>query len=161
MNFQPTFLTADGSHVDLLLQLMKEFYLVEGLPFDENIARRGLEQIFSKKTFGSIYIIAADQEIVGYIVLTFGFSLEFHGRDALVDEFYVRESFRRKGIGSRALEFIQEICRNEGINALHLEVDRNNQRAQSLYRKHGFRDHDRFLLTRWLNSTSRTEFPER
>jgi len=37
-----------------------------------------------------------------------------------------------------------------GISAVHLEVDHTNTVAQALYRKAGFVDHDRYLMTRWL-----------
>jgi GNAT superfamily N-acetyltransferase len=41
---------------------------------------------------------------VGYIVLTFGYSLEYLGRDAFIDEFYLRESYRGRRWGRRTLE---------------------------------------------------------
>lgn len=88
--------------------------------------------------------------MAGYIVLTFGFSLEFHGRDAFVDELYVRNGYRGHGIGKASLRLVEEVCQKEGIKALHLEVDRQNLHAQNLYRKAGYKDHDRYLLTKWL-----------
>jgi GNAT superfamily N-acetyltransferase len=84
------------------------------------------------------------------MVLTFGFSLEFHGRNALLDELYLREEFRGRGLGRASLVRAEEICRREGIRAVHLEVDRVNVRAQEVYRKAGYKDHDRYLLTKWL-----------
>lgn len=90
----------------------------------------------------------SDKEVAGYIVLTFGFSLEYHGRDALVDEIYLRERFRGQGTGTRGLQFIEGVCRELGIRALHLEVERANIIAQSVYRRAGFVDHDRYLLTK-------------
>ena len=38
-----------------------------------------------------------------------------------------------------------------GVNAIHLEVDRGNDPACELYRRAGYQDHDRFLMTKWLN----------
>ncbi len=130
---------------------MQEFYACEHLPFDEAVARAAVQEILNNKSFGYIYLIVPDDKIVGYIVLTFGFSLEFHGRDALADELYIREPYRGKGIGTKTLEFVQDVCRQEGIHALHLEADRGNIHAQELYRKSGFKDHDRYLLTKWLD----------
>ena len=146
----PVFIHADESHADIVIGLMREFYVIEKLNFKESAARKVLRQIFNKRSNGLIHLIKLHGEIVGYFVLTFGFSLEFHGRDALVDELYVREKYRGKGIGKASLRFIEEICCREKIEALHLEVDRNNKRAQKLYRETGFKDHDRYLLTKWL-----------
>ena len=135
---------------DLLAGLMREFYLVEHLHYDEQIVRRALRLILGNRLYGMIHIISLDAEVIGYVVLTFGFSLEFHGRNALLDELYVREAFRGRGVGGKALDMVEEICRREGIAAIHLEVDRSNTMARELYHRAGYRDHDRYLLTKWL-----------
>jgi ribosomal protein S18 acetylase RimI-like enzyme len=92
---------------------------------------------------------------VGYLVLGFGYSLEFLGRDAFVDELYVDEAHRGGGLGRRFLQAAERVCRANGVRALHLEVDPSNAVAQALYRSWGFADHDRRLMTRWLRSRSR------
>lgn len=144
------FKLADNSHTNLLIELMREFYIVEHLKFDERVARRALQQILSDKTFGQVHLIGTVDEVIGYIVLTFGFSLEFHGRDALIDEFYLRESYRGRGIGKATLQFIHDVCRREGIKALNLEVARENKRAQAVYSQAGYLDRGNYLLTKWL-----------
>jgi ribosomal protein S18 acetylase RimI-like enzyme len=42
-----------------------------------------------------------------------------------------------------------------GVNAVHLEVDHGNDSALELYRRVGYREHDRFLMTKWLNRDSK------
>jgi diamine N-acetyltransferase len=135
---------------DLLVEMMREFYELEHLSFDEWVVRAGLRLILGNRAFGLIHLIRSEAAVAGYVVLTFGFSLEFHGRDALVDEIYVREEHQGRGLGTAALQQVEEVCRAEGVRALHLEVDRGNTRAQELYRRVGYRDHDRYLLTKWL-----------
>ncbi len=148
------FTLAQLSDTDLLIELMKEFYTHERISFRKNDARRALTQILSNRSLGVIYLVKSGQDVAGYLVLTFGFSLEFKGRDAIVDELYLRESFRGKGLGKKCLRLAEKLCRSEGIRAIHLEVERANKRAQALYRKTGYRDHDRYLLTKWLNSAA-------
>ncbi len=106
--------------------------------------------ILSHDQYGQVYLIHQGDAIIGYLVVTFGFSLEFHGRNAFVDELYIREAYRGQGIGTQSLQWAEQICRDQGIQALHLEVDRRNIQAQSLYRTVGFVDHDRYLLTKAL-----------
>ncbi|HEX4945251.1 MAG TPA: GNAT family N-acetyltransferase [Blastocatellia bacterium] len=141
---------AEASDIELLLVFMRDFYLHEALLFDEEVARRALQQLIGNAAFGRIFLLEFAGENVGYTVLTFGFSLEFHGRDAFVDELYVVAEHRGRGIGKQALEFLVEVCRTESIAALHLEVERANTIAQEVYRKQGFKDHDRYLLTKWI-----------
>ena len=85
-------------------------------------------------------------------MLTLGFSLEFHGRDAFVDEIYIRTTHRGKGIGGRALEFVEAACRPLGVRAIHLEVERNNAQAHTMYHKIGFEYQDSYLMTKCLGS---------
>jgi ribosomal protein S18 acetylase RimI-like enzyme len=51
-------------------------------------------------------------------------------------------------LGRRALEFLEEKARASGVNALHLEVDRGNDPALELYRRTGYEDRGRHLLTK-------------
>ena len=135
---------------ELLLALMQEFYEVEHLRYREEVARAALAELRDSPALGRVLLVYQGDEPAGYVVLTYGFSLEFHGRDALVDELYVRERFRGQGLGTATLRMVEELCRAEGVHALHLEVDRVNLRAKRLYHREGYRDHDRHLLTRWL-----------
>lgn len=143
-------LPAEATDIDLLVVFMRDFYLHEALTFEEPIARRTLQQLIENPHFGRLFVFELAGEKVGYTVLTFGFSLEFHGRDAFVDELYVVANHRGQGIGRQVLEFLADVCRAESIAALHLEVERANVIAQDVYRKQGFKDHDRYLLTKWL-----------
>jgi ribosomal protein S18 acetylase RimI-like enzyme len=87
---------------------------------------------------------------VGYIVLCFGYSLEWLGRDAFVDEFYLRAEYRGRGWGRRTMEFVEEKARSAGIRALHLEVVRGNGSALELYRRIGFQEHESTFLSKWI-----------
>jgi len=137
---------ATSDDVETLIVMMRELYAHDGLaPLDEATARRALLGVIGDDTLGRVFLILLSNEVVGYAVLTFGYSLEFHGRDAFVDEIYLRAEHRGLGIGKCALQFLTEVCAAEGVNALHLEVERENTSAQTVYRKFGFEDHDRYL----------------
>lgn len=149
----PTFTLADPSDVDLLIELMREFYACEHLSFDEQMARQSLQQLLAQPSYGLVYLIDVAGEVIGYFALAFGFSLEFHGRDAILDEIYLRERFRGQGVGRAGLQFVEEICRREGIKAVHLVVEKANKRAQTVYREAGYRTQERLLLTKWIQES--------
>ena len=130
--------------------MMKDYYKYDNLDFDKETATSSLSQLINNKLYGQIHLIIRDNMTIGYIALTLGFSLEFKGVDAFVDEIYIKEEFRGHGAGAKALEFIDGICLSLGVKALHLEVERKNIEAQGLYRKSGFVDHDRYLMTKWI-----------
>lgn len=142
--------TAGHSDEERLLPLMGEFYAGERLDYREEVLRAALRQLWSDPALGRVCLMHHGETLAGYAVLTFGFSLEFRGRDALVDELYVRPAHRGRGHGAECLRWMEAVCRAEGIHALHLEVDRSNPGAKRLYHRVGYRDHDRYLLTKWL-----------
>jgi diamine N-acetyltransferase len=147
---EPTFKPAEAADVAALLPMIRALCELDGMSFDESKVRRALAQILADESLGRVWLIELGDESAGYLVLTFGFSLEFGGRDAFIDEVYVREEFRGRGLGRRAIGLAERACRERGIGALHLEVERANTGAQELYRRSGFRDHDRYLMTKRL-----------
>jgi ribosomal protein S18 acetylase RimI-like enzyme len=133
-----------------LLVLMREFYAQQQMNFDEPAASRAVTNALNHPDRAQIYLIFRGPELAGYFALTFCFSLEFHGRFALLDELYLREPFRRQKLGKAVTAFAEELCRKAGIKALRLEVGRENPAAQALYRTTGFKEDERHLMTKWL-----------
>lgn len=147
---QAEFKRASPADIATLLLLMQEFYAHEELAFDEARARQSLLGLLQNEAHGHAYLIFRQGELAGYAVLTFGYSLEFGGVDALVDELYLREAARGQGLGRETLAFLAETCRARGIQALHLVVEHKNARAHAVYQQFGFRDQPRHLMTKWL-----------
>lgn len=85
---------------------------------------------------------------IGYLVISFGFSFEYGGRDAFVDELYIVEGHRRKGIGKTVLQLAEKWALEMGIKALHLEVENHNEQAHRLYLNRGFKNNDRTLMSK-------------
>lgn len=148
----PRFRLAARADVETLVACMREFYAIDAYPFDAAVARAALAGLVGDPALGRAWLILDGEAPIGYVVLTLGYSLEFHGRDAFVDELFIREGYRHRGVGTATLRFVEEQCPALGVHALHLEVERTNLAGQALYRKMGFRDHDRHLMTRWLTS---------
>jgi len=146
INYKP----ADEKDIPLLLDLMKEFYIIEHLPYNVQVITSGLEKLFASSVYGKVWLIMDGENPAGYIAVTYGYSFEYHGVDALVDEFYIREQYRHQGIGKNTLKYIESFLAGKGIKAFHLEVDHTNTVAQEVYRKYGFKDHGRYLLTKWI-----------
>jgi GNAT superfamily N-acetyltransferase len=134
----------------LLLKLVQEFHETEKLAFDEEVDRDVLEKFLADSSLGQVWLIEQADEAIGYIILTLGYSLEYRGPDAFIDEFYLRSNYRGQGIGTQTLAFVEDACRVLGIQALHLEVDFENPDAQRLYHRVGYQRHQRFLMTKNL-----------
>ena len=79
--------------------------------FDELAARTAFRKFSSLPAFGRVWILSEANKPVGYIVLTLGFSFEFHGHDAFIDELYVDGAYRRRGFGRQAVAFVEKKAR--------------------------------------------------
>lgn len=151
MSVEFAILTATSSEIDRVAELMRHLYEQDSIMFDQPMACAALEKLVAEPDRGIVWVMRDAGAAIGYCVVTFGYSLEFHGVDAFLDELYVSESHRGKGIGRQAIELAERACRERGVRALHVEVERSNTEAQAVYHKLGFADHDRYLLTKWIS----------
>lgn len=142
------FRLAETSDIDILIPFIQALHEHDNLPFDEAKTRQALISLVGNQTLGEAWLIFHETNIAGYLVIILGYSLEYHGKDAILDEIFIQEGFRGLGIGKKAILFAEERCRSLGVQALHLEVERANISAQNFYRKAGFEDHDRYLMTK-------------
>lgn len=145
-----TLRTAQQGDLDALLGLQRTYYLEDGYAFVESEAREAWATLLSDSELGCVWMIENDSGAVGYLVVTLGYSLEYRGRDAFVDELFVLSRQRRRGLGTTALAVAEETCRELGVRALHLEVERDKLAEQATYRRWGFADHRRYLMTKLL-----------
>lgn len=147
MNLQ--FKLAVPSDLETLLILMQAYYVYDGHDFQEAKARHALSQLLTNPLFGLAWLIEADGELVGYIVICFGYSLEFGGRDCFIDELFLDEQYRGKGIGTQAIEHVVVQCRESGVQAVHLEVMPGNRKAIDFYKRVGFIERGGTMMSRY------------
>src|SRR4030095_13969582 len=147
---EPAFRHATDADADLLLAMMREYYTYDGHAFDEPRARVALLTFLREPSFGRAWLICDQQTAVGYVVLTFGYSLEYLGRDAFIDELYLRESHRGRGWGRKTLDFVEEQARISAVRSIPLKGVRRNDTAKEVYRRAGYVDHEHFLMTKWI-----------
>ncbi|MCL4691629.1 MAG: GNAT family N-acetyltransferase [Candidatus Hydrogenedentes bacterium] len=143
---------ARNEDIPALLQLMRLFYAEDNYPFSETGASRALAEFLENPAYGVLLVAVVDDSIAGYVAVTFGFSFEYGGRDAFIDEIYVDAALRGRGYGEAQLQRAIAVCKSRGVQAVHLEVEPRKERTAQFYRRHGFSDHNRILMTRRLRS---------
>ena len=144
---------AVSADTDTILALMQAFYAEEHLVFDEPAARRAVGELLRRPEQGTLLLFESAGRVVGHAALTFGFSLEFHGRFVLLDELFLVPDVRGRGWGHRALALVETWARPTPATALRLELNRGNTQARSLYTAAGFSDDHRDLLTKRLSTS--------
>lgn len=125
-------------------------------PFDFERTSASVAPLLEDDRFGVVFVAEGDDvgggrptALVGYLVLTWGYSLESGGREALIDEVYAEP--RGLGVGSALVNAAVAECEQRGVRRLFLETEVVNDGARRLYRRHGFDADDSIWMSRWLS----------
>ncbi|MEO1398270.1 MAG: GNAT family N-acetyltransferase [Pseudomonadota bacterium] len=118
------------------------------LRLDESQRLAGVLPLLDGTPHGAAYLIGPRRAPVGYLVVSFGWSVEFGGVDGFLDEIYVRPAVRGRGMGGDAISALFNLLKRSDVRALHLEVDRESP-AAGLYRRLGFSPRLRYSLMTW------------
>jgi GNAT superfamily N-acetyltransferase len=153
------FRPAERADVDAIVAMMRGYYAQDGYTFIESEARAAALTLIGDPAIGRLWVAHEGKAVVGYVAVALGFSFEYRGREAFVDELQIAESHRGRGLGREALEVAEAWCREAGVNALHLEVERHRENALELYRRRGFQDYGRYLMTKWVSASKRAPRP--
>ena len=137
---------ASAADLSTLMSLVAAYHEFEGIVLGALERGRAIATLLEGGDLGRIWLILVDGEVVGYIAVCFRYSIEFAGRDAFVDEFFIEESVRGQGSGAKVLESIAAEAASLGIRALHLEVAKSNKRAQRLYEAAGFEPRSKYQI---------------
>ncbi|MCE0506495.1 MULTISPECIES: GNAT family N-acetyltransferase [unclassified Roseivivax] len=137
---------AGPDDAEKLLPLVAAFHHEQGYETDPAHQADAIAPLLEGSPHGAIWLVGPRKAPVGYIVITFGWSVEYGGLDAIVDEVYIRPAVRRRGMGSEALNEIAKALREAGVRALHLEVDHTDEDAQRFYARSRFKPRDRYMF---------------
>jgi len=141
-----TFKPLEIADIEIITQMMQDFYAIDNYPMDVEVAKNLFQEFISNEHLGKSWLMYSENEIVGYIILTFIFSFEYGGKIAFVDELFIKETARGKGFGKEAIQFIQSEVSKLSLKLLYLEVEPHNENAQKLYLAHDFVIHNRKLM---------------
>lgn len=135
---------AGPAQLEELLPLVAGYHAFEDVETSAEQRRNSVAKLLGDKNLGEIWLVRNLDRLIGYIAVCYSYSIEFGGRDAYIDEFYIAAAERGKGIGGRVLKEIAMLLRGRGIVAVHLEVDSGNERARAAYARAGFSSRDKY-----------------
>ncbi|EBA07354.1 GNAT family N-acetyltransferase [Sagittula stellata] len=137
---------ATADDLPKLLPMVAGFHAEMEFGTDAEHHRAAIQPLLDGSPHGAIWLIGPRRAPVGYIAITFGWSLEFGGLDAIVDEIYIRPAVRGRGMGGEAVHGIAMALKDAGVRALHLEVDREDDKAQTFYARNKFKARDGYIF---------------
>ncbi len=131
-------LTADDK--EIYIGMAEEFYHSDAVlaPIPRTFIERTVEEALRSDTYAEIFLFEYEGETAGYALIAKTFSQEAGGMVWWIEEVYIRELFRSKGLGREFFEYIENHM-DEGVARLRLEVEEENIRAVSLYERLGYK----------------------
>lgn len=133
-------------HLDKIVSLCAAFHDEAEITQTDEARRDAIAPLLDGSPYGAVYMIGPARAPIGYIAVCFGWSIEFGGLDAIVDELYVRPGVRGRGIATEALIALPKALSAAGLRAVHLEVDRENTAAVKLYQRAGFQPREKYMF---------------
>lgn len=135
--------TVDLQTASFLFDMYRQFYKQKS---DIDSAKLFLSERILKNE--SVIFLAANEQTnegMGFVQLYPSFSSVSLKKIWILNDLFVHENYRRKGVAEALIEKSRLLCIETDAKGLILETDKSNASAQRLYDKTGFkRDKDHF-----------------
>ena len=139
--------SATRADVRTLVALVEQYWKFEAIEgFDATRIAALFERVATQPSLGHAWIATVDGVAAGYLLAVYVFSLEYQGLTAEIDELYVKEPYRRLGLGAKLLSTAEMAFRQGGCTVAFLQIGRDNGAARAFYREHGYADRAGFEL---------------
>ena len=136
------------SDIEIIFKMMEDFYAIDNYPIESETTKQLFKTFIDDENLGQCWLISYKNNIVGYVILTYIFSFEYKGKIAFLDELFLNEKARGKGIGKVALEFVHNQAIQKNLKIMYLEIESHNEVARNLYSTNDFVLHNRLLMKR-------------
>ena len=121
------------------IKMAEEFYRSDAV--SHGIPKEYFINAFNEAVKGSpfikLYILEQEGIIAGYAAAAVTFTTEGGGKTLWIDELYIKEQFRGRGLGRGVVKFFQS---DKSVKRIRLEVTPENERAKHLYKSEGFKE---------------------
>lgn len=125
----------------LVVDLFDKYRIFYGQPSDKKLANRYLAQRLEKNE--SIIFVATEETNgneypIGFTQLYPAYSSVKAVKNWILNDLFVEEEYRQKGVGEGLIRAAMDFAKNEGAIYVQLETAVDNHRAQRLYESLGF-----------------------
>ena len=113
----------------------------EGKSLDPQVIGPGVAEMLADPIKGRYWVAEADGQIVGQMMVTYEWSDWRNGSWWWLQSVYVRDGYREAGIFKALYRYVEALAQDEeSVVGIRLYVEKDNDRAQAIYDKLGFRD---------------------
>lgn len=147
MNNCSRFLPFEETDRNDIKSLIKELYFSPAVIHkpSEDVIENNFNACLDEKLPLTGYKVVKENCIIGYFILSWSFSTEYGTKCIWLEDLYIKENYRNKGIGTDIFNFIKDNYLSRGYR-LRLEVEKNNRKAINFYEKNGLVKSDYFVM---------------
>jgi ribosomal protein S18 acetylase RimI-like enzyme len=131
--------------LDQLVPLFDDYRQFYGRTSDPYAAREFLEARFHNEE-STVFIAHEDERAIGFTQLYPSFSSISLARIFILNDLFVNEQARRKGVASALMSAAVQFATASGADRLSLSTAITNDAAQALYHSAGWKRDDQFLV---------------
>ncbi|UOE59002.1 GNAT family N-acetyltransferase [Priestia filamentosa] len=121
--------------IPLVRSYIVDFYQCPN-PSDEELFNH-INSLIKEPTLGKQFVIEKENEFVGFATLYFTFSTTKVKKISILNDLFIREDYRGKGLGEKLFEFALAYSQNNDYAVMNWKTASDNKTAQSLYNKKG------------------------
>ena len=105
---------------------------------DWALTDEGYENYKSNISRDELYVVCIDDKIIGYMTCWINRRLPWLAHKTMeIGNLYVEPEYRGKGIGTELINKAKELCKENDIKYLKVEVTADNEQAKEFYKKNG------------------------
>ena len=140
-----------------IIALITSLMQMEGAqPQPKTVMRRMFADVMTRSDRMTFLVAECEGQIVGTLTMVFAYSTWSACPLVNIEDFFVREEYRRQGVGTALINEVKRIARKRGCRRADLYVLEHNAAAQRLYRKQGFEETEYRLYSADLGRPRRT-----
>ena len=126
-------------HENAFYHMCREFFSSPAVchPISTEAMKTTFQTACSHSPYMRGLMITKNDEIIGYLLLSFTYSNEVGGMVVWIEELFITEEHRGKGYGKKVLQWVM-VTYSHQAKRFRLEVTEENTLAKKLYQSMGF-----------------------
>ncbi len=133
-----------------LIGLLNDFAQEALAPLTTEHLTAAVTPLLRGTELGEIWVLEHEQNLIGYLVIGWGWGIESGGREALIDEVFVSQPHRNQGLGAQLVEAALARAKELDAKTVFLETEQSNPESRKLYQNLGFEVEDSVWMRKAL-----------
>jgi len=133
-----------------LIGLLNDFAQEALAPLTTEHLTAAVTPLLRGTELGEVWVLEHEQNLIGYLVIGWGWGIESGGREALIDEVFVSQPHRNQGLGAQLVEAALARAKELDAKTVFLETEQSNPESRKLYQNLGFEVEDSVWMRKAL-----------